>query len=53
MGYTFEVDVWDGPAGGEFKWLSLYRGRSMMRSLYYLWWAKRQGWKCIKLEWRP
>ena len=53
MGYEFEVDVWDGPVDGDFKWLTIYQGSSIMKSLYNLWWAKRQGWKCIKLEWRP
>jgi hypothetical protein len=53
MGYEFEVDVWDGPVDGDFNWLTIHQGSSIIKALYNLWWAKRQGWKCIKLEWRP
>lgn len=53
MGYTYEVNVWDGPVDGEFKWLSIYQGESLCAAIYRMWWAKRNGWKCIKLEWRP
>lgn len=57
MGYTYEVHVWDGPIGsdnyGDYKWLQIYCGESVLKAMYYMWWAKRNGWKCIKLEWRP
>lgn len=53
MGWKFEVDVWDGPVDGTFNWLQIYAGNSMLKAAYNLWWAKRNGWKCIKLEWRP
>ena len=29
------------------------RGESIIKALYKLWWCKRQGWKCIKLKYRP
>lgn len=53
MGFEFEVYVWDGPADGKFKWLAIYHGSSIIKAVYYMWWAKRNGWQCIKLEWRP
>jgi hypothetical protein len=53
MGNTFEVLAWESAVGGEFYWLEVYRGESLVKAFYTLWWAKRQGWKCIKLEWRP
>jgi len=53
MGWNFEVNVWDGPVDGKFNWLQIYAGNSIIRTVYNLCWAKRNGWKCIKLEWRP
>lgn len=53
MGNKFELLVWDGPINGPYNWLEIYRGESLLKALYYLFWTKRQGWKCIKLEWRP
>ena len=54
MGNTFEVYAWEAADGSDrYYWLEIYRGESMLKGLYYLWWAKRQGWKCIKFEWRP
>lgn len=53
MGWKFEVNVWDGPVDGPYYWLHIYGGDSIIKALYNLCWAKRQGWKCIKLEWRP
>jgi hypothetical protein len=53
MGNTFEVLVWDHALGGEFYWLEIYRGENIFKAIYNLWWAKRNGWMCIKLEWRP
>ena len=52
MGYTFEVNAWDRNDDGYY-WLQIYAGNSIMKAVYNLWWAKRQGWGCIKLEWRP
>ena len=52
MGYTFEVNAWDRNDDGYY-WLQIYAGNSIMKAVYNLWWAKRNGWKCIKLEWRP
>ncbi len=53
MGWTYEVSVWDGPVDGPFKWLQIYTGESIIEAMYIMWWAKRNGWKCIKLEYRP
>lgn len=53
MGYTFEINVWDNSEGGHYYWLQIHTGESLLQAMYYMWWAKRQGWKCIKLEWRP
>lgn len=53
MGNEFAVNVWDTPKDRDYYWLQIYGGDSIMKALYNLWWAKRQGWKCIKLEWRP
>ena len=53
MGYTYEINVWDGPIDGDYKWLQIYCGESALKAMYQMWWAKRNGWQCIKLEWRP
>ena len=53
MGYTFEVNVWDCTTDGRCNWLQIYTGQSIIKAIHKMWWAKRQGWKCIKLEWRP
>jgi hypothetical protein len=53
MGYTYEVNVWDGPVNGPYNWLQIYTGKNLLKAVYNIWWAKRQGWKCIKLEYRP
>ncbi len=53
MGWKYEANVWDGPVDGDFKWLQIYAGPSIIKAIYNMWWAKRNGWKCIKLEYRP
>jgi hypothetical protein len=54
MGYKYEVNVWESAMGSNhFYWLQIYTGESLFKALYNVWWAKRQGWKCIKLEYRP
>ena len=53
MGNKYEVNVWDRPDGGSYSWIPVYRGEKLITTLYSMWWAKRQGWKCIKLEYRP
>jgi hypothetical protein len=53
MGWTYEVNVWNYPAHGSKEWLQIYAGESIMKAIYEMWWAKRKGWKCIKLEYRP
>lgn len=52
MGWKYEVNVWDGPVDGPGYWLMLYTGPSIIKAIYNIWWAKRNGWKCIKLEYR-
>ena len=54
MGNKFEVLAWESAGeSSHYYWLETYRGESLLKALYNLFWAKRQGWKCIKLEWRP
>jgi hypothetical protein len=52
MGYTYEINVWDGSNEGGYHWLQIYTGDSLIKVVYHMFWAKRNGWKCIKLEWR-
>jgi uncharacterized membrane protein len=54
MGYKWEVNVWDSAVDSDyFYWLQIYAGDSLLKAIYYMWWAKRNGWHCIKLEYRP
>ena len=53
MGNTYVIEVWDGPINGPYSWLEIYRGESLWRSIYWMFWCRRQGWKCIKMEYRP
>jgi len=54
MGWRWEVSTWDHAVGSDhFYWLQIYAGPSMFKAIYYMWWAKREGWHCIKLEYRP
>lgn len=53
MGNTYVVLVWDGPVNGPYYWLEIYRGESLFQTIKNIWWAKRNGWGCIKLEYRP
>lgn len=53
MGYKYEVNVWDHAVDGHYYWVQIYAGGSLIKALYYLWWGRRQGWACIKLEYRP
>ena len=53
MGWRYEVNIWDGPVDGQYNWLQIYAGGSIIIAVYNMWWAKRHSWKCIKLEYRP
>jgi hypothetical protein len=53
MGWRYEVNIWDGPVDGQYNWLQIYAGGSIIMAVYNMWWAKRHSWKCIKLEYRP
>jgi len=53
MGYTYEVNAWHCPNDAPCSWLQIYAGPSMIVAIYSMWQAKRQGLKCIKLEYRP
>jgi hypothetical protein len=53
MGWTYEVNVWDGPVDGPYKWMQIYYGDSLLKAVYNIWWAKRNGWKCIEMKYRP
>lgn len=52
MGWRFEVNVWNHSDDG-YHWLQVYCGESMIKAMYKMWQAKRHGYGCIKLEWRP
>ena len=53
MGWRYEVNVWDSAVDGPYYWLQIYAGPIIIQAIYNMWWAKRNGWKCIKLEYRP
>jgi hypothetical protein len=54
MGWKYEVNVWESAVGsGHYYWLQIYAGPSLFKAIKTMWWCKRQGWKCIKLEYRP
>lgn len=54
MGNTYVVLAWDHAEGSDhFYWLEIYRGENLFKALYYLWWCKKNGFQCIKLEYRP
>ena len=53
MGWRYEVNVWDNAVDGPYYWLQIYAGPSIIQAIYNMWWAKRNGWKCIRLEYRP
>lgn len=53
MGWKYTVEVWDGSNESKhWYWLKIYEGNSLFKGIYYMWWAKRNGWHCMKLEWR-
>lgn len=58
MGNTWEVSAWewndDGSNGGEGKWqyVSHWRGESLLGAILAMRRAKREGFGCVKLEWR-
>ena len=54
MGYKYEVHAWDHAVGSErYYWVKIWEGQSLFKALYYMWWAKNEGWECMKLEYRP
>lgn len=53
MGWKYEVNVWDHVVDGPYYWLQIYAGDSIIKAISKMIWAKCNGWKCIKLEWRP
>ena len=54
MGYKYEVNVWDHAEGSNhWYWVQIYFGDSLIKAIYYMFWARRNGWKCMKFEWRP
>lgn len=53
MGWKYEVNVWDHSMGEPYYWLQIYDGDSIIKAVSKMIWAKTNGWKCIKLEWRP
>lgn len=53
MGSIFEVHVWDRNVSQSYYWMQIYSGTSIIKAIYNMWWAKKNNWKCIKLEWRP
>ena len=54
MSNTYFVKAWDHAVGSDhYYWLEIYRGESLFKALYYLWWCRKNGWKHIRLEYRP
>jgi len=51
MGYKWQVGAWDHAVDSDhFYWLQIYDGPSMLKAIYHMWWARRNGWHRIKLE---
>lgn len=53
MGYKYEISAWERADGSNhWYWLQIYSGDSIIKAIYYLIWSRRQGWCCVKFEWR-
>jgi len=54
MGNEYEVYAWGRDDNyGQMCWIEFYKGSSLIKAVYRMWQAKRKGWLCMKLEWRP
>lgn len=55
MGYTFYVYVWGQHDGkhNPYRDAEAYGGQSFISALLAMRQAKRDGFACIRLEWRP
>jgi len=53
MGNTWEIYVWKfvgkRPA---FQYVIYWQGESVFKAIYKMWRAKREGFGCVRLEWR-
>lgn len=50
MGYRYEVSAWLDKNG--FRYVQLYAGKSLIKSIITMLIIKRSGCGCVKLEWR-
>lgn len=54
MGFTWEIEVLMSKDDGQSYWYGGYWvGESMFSALWNMWQAKRAGFECITLHWRP
>jgi hypothetical protein len=53
MGNTYEVHIWCHAEEQGYHWEEIYRGESLLNTVRKIIWAKRNGYKCIKFEYRP
>lgn len=52
MGNTYIVEVWETFPDDSRSYVAIYRGESFTGALWKMFKAKRQGYKCVKFEWR-
>ncbi len=52
MGNTFTIEVWTLFGNGDCEYVEFYCGESLIAALWNLFAAKRQGYGCVKFEWR-
>ena len=53
MGWTWEVKVWKAIDGEVYGYHSYWHGKSLVVAIWHMNKARRYGWGCIALEWRP
>ena len=53
MGEEFEVHVWTGNEEEGYKWKTVYEGDDRAIALSVMEEYAKEGFGCIKLEWRP
>jgi len=52
MGNTWEIQVFDSREG-DFSYIMYWQGESVFAAVWNMRKARKDGYKCIKLEWRP
>ena len=53
MGSTWTVEVWKEDESGNYGYREYWSGESLEEALWNLYQAKRDGFGCITLTWRP